>query len=509
MSSPRTLCILLVAALTLFHLGYIASGRWDLSPDEAHYWEWSRNLDLGYYSKGPVVALLIAGSVALGGPSELFVRLPAVLIAAGVAAAAFALALGLLRDERAALMTVVLLSLMPLFAAGALLMTIDPPFVLFWTLALLAAHRAVERRSVAAWYATGILFGLGLLTKYTMAMLVPCLFLYLLLSPRGQPWLLRREPYLALGFGLVVFSPNLIWNARHGWVSFRHAAAQAAGDGLAPSATTLGEFLGAQALVFSPLLFLILLLALARSVRLAFRREDDAHLFLCCASAPVLAFFLAWSLLAKVQANWPAHGYVAAAISAAAWWEQRPAPAATRRTKRALKSLRWTSIIVALAILLLGHFPEVLGLAGLTLPRRLDPISGRLLGWRMLGERVSLSLRRMPRGEETFLISDRYQVASELAFYVAGQPRTYAVNLGRRLNQYDLWPGIERFRGRDALFVAYGEAEVPRAIQEAFARVVREPTFRAYHRGVAVQTFTIFRGFDFRGLAGPPRPPRY
>ncbi|MFZ4647236.1 MAG: hypothetical protein ACOYNP_15905, partial [Gemmataceae bacterium] len=33
---------------------------YDLAQDEAHYWDWSRNLDWSYYSKGPLVAWLIA-----------------------------------------------------------------------------------------------------------------------------------------------------------------------------------------------------------------------------------------------------------------------------------------------------------------------------------------------------------------------------------------------------------------------------------------------------------------
>ena len=34
----------------------------DLSPDEAHYWDWSRQPDWAYYSKGPLVAWLIRAS---------------------------------------------------------------------------------------------------------------------------------------------------------------------------------------------------------------------------------------------------------------------------------------------------------------------------------------------------------------------------------------------------------------------------------------------------------------
>ena len=65
--------------MTSIRLWYLQQGYLELSPDEAHYWEWSRRLDWSYYSKGPFVAYLIALSTAIGGATELFVRLPAVL----------------------------------------------------------------------------------------------------------------------------------------------------------------------------------------------------------------------------------------------------------------------------------------------------------------------------------------------------------------------------------------------------------------------------------------------
>src|SRR5215813_5439928 len=78
----ETLLILGAAAL---HLAYLACDcPLDLAPDEAHYWDWSRNLDWSYYSKGPLVAYLIrlgtelAGGIALQltGSEMLAVRLP-------------------------------------------------------------------------------------------------------------------------------------------------------------------------------------------------------------------------------------------------------------------------------------------------------------------------------------------------------------------------------------------------------------------------------------------------
>ena len=51
---------------TLLNAAYVAWGcPHDLAPDEAHYWDWSRNLDWGYYSKGPLIAWLIRGELGV------------------------------------------------------------------------------------------------------------------------------------------------------------------------------------------------------------------------------------------------------------------------------------------------------------------------------------------------------------------------------------------------------------------------------------------------------------
>jgi len=59
----RWLAFLLILGSVLFRLGYlIYDCPLDLAPDEAHYWHWSQRLDWSYYSKGPLVALLIRAS---------------------------------------------------------------------------------------------------------------------------------------------------------------------------------------------------------------------------------------------------------------------------------------------------------------------------------------------------------------------------------------------------------------------------------------------------------------
>jgi 4-amino-4-deoxy-L-arabinose transferase-like glycosyltransferase len=66
--------------ITVLRIVFMLTNQLELSADEMHYWDWSRRLHLAYYSKGPVVAVLIAASRSVFGDGQLGVRLPAVLL---------------------------------------------------------------------------------------------------------------------------------------------------------------------------------------------------------------------------------------------------------------------------------------------------------------------------------------------------------------------------------------------------------------------------------------------
>jgi undecaprenyl-diphosphatase len=90
-------------------------------------------------------------------------------------------------------------------------------------------------------------------------------------------------------------------------------------------------------------------------------------------------------------------------------------------------------------------------------------------------------------------------MASELAFYMKGNPRTYCINLGRRMNQYDLWPGFDHYIGYNALLVMYDDRELPRELQDSFGRTEKVPLLITV-RGDRVMKFTLFKCYDFKGV---------
>src|SRR5215204_5470961 len=85
----------------------------DLSGDEAQYWDWSRQLDLSYYSKGPLVAYIIRASCAIFGETMWAIRLPALLLAVGTGVVTYLLARKLFSNERLALGAALLNALVP------------------------------------------------------------------------------------------------------------------------------------------------------------------------------------------------------------------------------------------------------------------------------------------------------------------------------------------------------------------------------------------------------------
>ncbi len=481
--------VLLLLLLSVFRILFIMTSPFDLTPDEAHYWEWSRRLDWSYYSKGPMIALLIRIGTGIFGNTVLGVRAFAVVLSAFSSLLLFRLGRELY-DEKTGSAAALLIQIVPLFSVFGIVMTIDSPFIFFWILSLYLFHRCIgkdEQASPVLWSVLGISLGLGLLTKYTMAFFPLSAFLFMLVRKDCRKFLKTAGPYLALIITLMVFSPVLFWNAAHGWVTLKHTAGQAHIDeGFVLSLKTFGEFFGSQVGVLTPLLFFMLFTALGK---LRGSREGS---FLIWFSMPVITFFMLKSLQGKVQANWALTGYITTLVAFSAvyigrWKDlRRPARLATA-----------AALLLALTASLVVHFPS-----GIRLPDKLDP-SLRLVGWRELGREASISHRGLSALGPAFVFSDSYQVASELAFYMEGNPITYCANTGRRMNQYDLWPGFEHLIGQNALFVRTKEKGLPGEVGNAFDRCSRQVITLTARNNKAMK-FTLFTCYDFRGFKSQP-----
>lgn len=498
--------LIMLSVITIFRIWYIWHGPFNLSPDEAHYWEWSRRLDFSYYSKGPMVAYIIAFFTKIGGNNEVSVRIGAVIIAAIISLILYILARDIFTSERAGFFAGLLPSITPLYAAGSVLMTTDAPFIMFWGLAIYFFRKALITEKGGYWHLAGIAIGLGLLSKYTMALIYPCLFLFLLFSKEDRFQLKKKEPYSAFIISLVIFSPVIIWNIQHDFVTLRHTMGQAHVErGPILSVSSAVEFLGSQFGVLTPFIFIVLIYGVLKAGVTGFRQSKRDYLLLFFTSIPVFLFFTAKSLQAEVEANWAAPAYFTAfaciGIYACPVMPSNGNGIYERFRGKKLVNLGFTIMLfTGLLATTVTYFPGLLKLAGLKDIEAKAPIN-RIIAWKELGLKVGDVYNDMAKNKETFILSDTYQMTSELAFYIPDNPAAYNVNLGnRRMNQYDIWGGLNLLEGKNAVYVKGGDAELDSAVEDAFESCDREPLFEAYRNDLIVRRATIFRCYNFKGM---------
>ncbi len=489
-SSRRLTWLILGLALAV---RLLMSSHFLLSQDETNYWQWSRYLDIGYYDHPPMIAWTIWLAGRLFGQTEFAVRLPTIL---GISIASLYLCLLAARcfSWRIALHTALASQSILLFNGAALIATPDGLLLPCWAAACYHAALAAEEDKARQWLLTGLCFGLGLLSKYTMLLFLPLLFLSLMSSSTGRQRLMTWKPWLGLLAGLLLFTPVLIWNARHNWVTFRHVLFQGgANKSTLFTVDYLAEFFGSQAGLLSPVLFCFLVAAWLRGWR---NRENQRDLLLWM-SLPGFVVFSLLALHVRIYGNWPAPVYLTALPLAAGLY-------AGRRCWNFGLGLAW---VMSAAVMLQVLYPA------LPVPAEHDRTAHETKGWDELGRKVAQMQQRMPRPDKTFIFGLRYQFASELAFYVPNQPRTVSINRWSRPNVYDFWFDDQMLLGMDALGV-YEYKGMDAMLRQVFNRVLPERKFVLYRTSPwfgkeAVQTLYLVRCFGFKGgLRWQPKDPR-
>lgn len=445
--------------LTFYRLAWIVRGDVSLSSDEAQYWDWSRALDWSYYSKPPLATWIMWASTRVLGSTEFGVRAPAVASAAVLSVLAWLMVRRLGGTPRAALIATGAINLAPMMAIGSGMMTTDNPMLLCWMAALWFLVLAVGERRAWAWPVAGLFLGLGLLAKYAAVYLLLATFAYLLWSPRDRALLRTAGPWVFLAVAALVFSPVLRWSAEHGWVNFRHVGDDAGvGTGFRLDLGSFLEFLGSQVGV-APMLLVPLLIPAWSLWRRGLREAPPAEALLWFASAPILLALLLKSLTGKIEANWGATAYVAWPILAGLWWDRWLSAEGT-----APRARRWAiggaaayavASITAMLIYFNVHYIDCSIAGHRTRPLVAKALSG-MLGWNATAKEIDARIEALGGHDRAFVLTNRYQIASQLAFHMKGQPRTWCVSVGSRLTQHDIWgaPGRD-LAGRDAVYLTF------------------------------------------------------
>ena len=455
---------LLLTATTLVRLALADSIG--LGVDESHYALYARRMAWGYLDHPPMVSWLAAPGLIYGDTSLPFRFLPILCNALSLVLLR-ALAIQLWKDERVAFWALAVLTLLPYQHLLMVALLPDAGLNLFWCATLLSFRHAILGSRRWPWALTGLFWGMALLAKYHALLLPVCMAGYLLTSRTQRRWLKKPLPYAALAIGMCVYSPNLIWNAENGWISylFHLNRAGAGGFGIGNALSAIGGQLAA----WSPLMLGLLVAAFAVIVRRA--PPSDRQRFVLWFSLPVFAFFVGIGFFGKVLPHWTSPG----------WWCGSLALASITLSKVSAgnrEAVRWRrtftigavvglSMTAALYVCLYQPIVEPvyrhLRSASLRLNRHIPSsrplppyqpkfdISNDLFGWNETAVQVNSILQTMPRPQETFIFTHRFFEASQLAIHL---PEDVVVTtLGRRADQYRLWFDPDEYLGWDALFL--------------------------------------------------------
>lgn len=487
-----------VAVVRILFLLFVSP--YELTGDEAHYWEWSRRPSLSYYSKGPGVAWTIWGATKLFGDAEWAVRLPAVVFGAVGALAVAGLGRSVVREsekrkaksenetgekrgegfaERVGFVAAGMFCLIPAYQAIGLLMTIDGGYVACWAVAALLGWMAIVEKKRWALVGCAAALGVGFLFKYTILLLVVGLVGAWVFGGESEKRKAKSENEgdgqwtmgngVALVAALVVFaaviSPVIVWNWQHEWPTVKHLLGHLGAKGGDQAAEakkpwsydplwTL-EFIGTQIGMIGPLVVLMVMGCISpRSARRNTEEDRESvsgsgvgstELSMCLVSS-VAKRFCVWCAAPIVVFYF----FTSFVTDVEGNWPMAgyvtllplAAVVVVREVERLRGVARKRSLVRGLwhGAIIYGVVAGV-GMLSLGWLAKAPGVgkwlpSYRLTGARDLAARVE-AVRAAHPG--SFVAASRYDTASLLAYYLPGQPsvRSATSLMGGRKSSYD------------------------------------------------------------------------
>ena len=465
LSRAWRMALTLVGVLTILRLVALFATPFELYPDEAQYWLWSRTLDFGYFSKPPMIAWLIWATTSVGGDAEPWVRIAAPCLHACTALILLRIARRLY-DPATGLAACALYALMPGIQLSSGVITTDAPLLFFLALtiwAYVALPGLSGRRKVLVAAGLGAALGAAFLSKYAAIYVLAGLGAHLAASKTARSAWTPATALAALAALLVVFAPNVLWNLNHQFATVEHTASNANWSARSLfNIRELMEFVGSQFAVFGPIPFGVLVGGtILLSVR---RRLQPADMLLLCLALPPLLTVSAQAFVSRANANWAGVSYVAGAILAAAWlvrWNAR----------------RWLIAALAIQAVFAAAF-----MVCMVNPRAADALGlsngfKRVRGWEQGVQAIIARTREeQARGGVTAVAMDDRFLFNVAAYYGrdyfgknGAPPLKMWVHEARPQNQAETEAPLNAALGRRAL-IASVEGEYRSEIEQDFAR---------------------------------------
>jgi 4-amino-4-deoxy-L-arabinose transferase-like glycosyltransferase len=416
----------LLAGVFILRMIYVST--MGLAPDEAYYWDWSRNPAAGYFDHPPMVAWLIYLSTRLFGATLLGVKFMVVACSFVATLFIYFLAGKYVNKTSAFIILFLLANFTVLFGIGGLVATPDIPMVMFWAIGLFAAYNLFFENSRWSWILLGAAMGCGLLSKYIFGLFIMSVLLFLVCSKAHRSFLFSKRLFGAFLISFVIFLPNIYWNSHHEWVSIMFQFNHGLGGKAFPRFDLLLEYIGGQIGILSIFPFILLVMAVINIFRL--NENKIKNFYLLIFSAVPFLFFGFSSLKKHVEPNWPCGAYISGLLLIAILWEY----AYNKKKNRLKQFILFSTVITCLTtIIILVHIQCPF----LPLPSVNDP-AYQIRGRKQWAQDIDAVRKTIDLTKTLPVCTKNYQDAALLAFYLPDHPKVVALNFTGRLNQYSL-----------------------------------------------------------------------
>lgn len=295
-----------ILALIVLKIGAAFFTHFSLYGDEAQYWLWSKELDLGYYSKPPLLAWFLSGHTAFFGDSFFSLKMFPLLAYFLIFFAFYILCLELNFSKNNSVICSVCFLSIPAASVSSFLISTDLLLLLFWTLSMVALLRIRSVGSLKNFLLLGVFLALAFLAKYA-AIYFLLSFLIIAITDKETLVMFKKNkiPFFAFVLTLLlILLPNIYWNFNNDWVTLSHTADNTNLQNLDLNFYEPLKFLISQIFMLGVVLFFAFLYVL-RSFHLDFENK-----FLLIFSLPIIFIVLIESFLVRANANWAAPALV-------------------------------------------------------------------------------------------------------------------------------------------------------------------------------------------------------
>lgn len=458
--------IVIILILIFLFLRIVVSFIFELHPDEAYYYLWSKKLDFSYFDHPPMVAYFIKLTTIFS-DKEFFVRFSAIVCYIFSNFFLYKLVTQFFPQE-VSYLSLLIFNIFPVSSLGFII-TPDIPLLFFTILFLYFLSFALEYNKLRYWILSGIFCGLALLSKYNGVFLIISLFFTILFVKEYRKYIFTVYPYLVCTISFVLFLPVIIWNYNHGWVSFKFQFLNRLSIVESGSFSNILTYLFGQVVSLGIFLGIICFYVTIKSL---LDKERMTKFLSIYAFLPIL-FFGIISYKKPAEMNWPLCGYPAVAVLVANYFYDK---------KSLKKYLLYPSAVVCLILIFILYTHGIFRVIPL---EKFNPVwtltdpTNWFYGWEEFAKVLEKENLEYP------IVTTNHQLASELLYY------SNKLNVFYNEQQFAIWNKKEKLPEKFYFINYESDVKTPSPQQKGInAEFIK--SYDVFRKGFRIRTYHLY-----------------